>query len=367
MPLFIYSRFAEITILVGTVTTIWIILCVTEAIASRAAMATKFKYIGGINDLFFGHFLFVANLGFAMASAFGMYHLCSLQLDVMIFSGEGIEKEAFIQIFWPVFSLITFLVICTSGTVLVLKKNVENKKDQRILNSICLNLDGKRDTIWKINNKKFNQPIINNIEIFAIGITTTATLVVFTILEWIKSNTFVWFILIEYFIINILLPCYGLRMQGHFNAFLWRTLYDLWNCLHTIVKGLTRHTEKSKKITRPTNINIVAESNAIPMPTAYQTLGQSLQEVPPVEDTPAAHIIFVSEVNAITMPTDYQTLGQFLQEMPPVEDVPAGLASAAPANEAPGDDPPGDDVPAANAPANDAPAVQGAGPAYKCK
>jgi hypothetical protein len=91
--------------------------------------------------------------------------------------------------------------------------------------------------------------------------------------------------------------------------------------------------------------------------------------VPLVEDTPAAHIIFVSEVNAITMPTDYQTLGQFLQEMPPVEDAPAAPASAAPvsaapvsaapADEAPGDDPPGDDshgddVPAANAPANDA-------------
>ena len=332
------------------------ILCVTEAIASRAAMATKFKYIGGINDLFFGHFLFVANLGFAIMSAFGMYQLCSLQLDVMIFSGEGIEKEAFIQIFWPLFSSITFLVICTSGTVLVLKKNVEKKKDQRILNSICLNLDGKRDTIWKINNKKFNQPIINNIEIFAIGITTTATLVVFTILEWIKSNTFIWFILIEYFIINILLPCYGLSsgMQGQFNAFLWRTLYDLWNCLHTIVKGLTRHTEKSKKFTRPTNINIVAESNAISMPTAYQTLGQSLQEMPPVEDTPAAHIIFVAEVNAITMPTDYQTLGQFLQEMPPVEDVPA---DDAPADDAPADEAPAtDNAPATNASANDTPA-----------
>ena len=328
------------------------ILCVTEAIASRAAMATKFKYIGGINDLFFGHFLFVANLGFAMASAFGMYHLCSLQLDVMIFSGEGIEKEAFIQIFWPVFSLITFLVICTSGTVLVLKKNVENKKDQRILDSICLNLDGKCDTIWKINNKKFNQPIINNIEIFAIGITTTATLVVFTILEWIKSNTFVWFILIEYFIINILLPCYGLRMQGHFNAFLWRTLYDLWNCLHTIFKGLTGHTGKIQKITKRTNINLVAESNAIAMPqmpSADQTLGQSLQELPHDEDTPAAKIIFVVEVNATTMPTDYQTLGQFLREMPPVEDVPA---DGAPTDEAPA----ADNAPAANASANNTPA-----------
>ena len=326
----------------------------TEAIASRAAMATKFKYIGGINDFFFGNFLFVANLGFAIGSAFGMYHVCSLQLDIMIFSGEVIEKEAVSQIFWPVFSSVTFLVIGISGTVLVLKKNVENKKDQRILNSICVNLDGKCDTIWKINNNKFNQPIIDNVETFAICITSTGILVVFMILKWVKSNTFIWYVLVVYFIINILLPCNGLRKQGRKSAFLWRTLYDLWNCLHTIVKGPTRHTGKTQKIPRPSNINLVAESNAIPMrqmPSADQTLGKSLQEMPPVEDTPAANIIFV--VNAITMPTDYQTLGQFLQEMPPVEDAPA---DGVPADEAPTNDPTADDVPAANAPANDAPA-----------
>jgi hypothetical protein len=343
VPLFICSRFAEITILVGSLTTIWVILCMTEAIASKAAMATKFKYIGGINDLFFGHFLFVANLGFAIGSTFGTYHMCSLQLEIMIFSGEGIEKETFIEIFWPVFSSITFLVIGTSGTVLVLKKNDEKKKDQRILNSICVNLDGKCDTIWKINNKKFNQPIINNIETFAIGLTSIGTLVIFMILDWVKSNTFIWFVLVEYFIINILLPCYGLRMQGHFNAFLWRTLYDLWNCLHTIFKGLTGHTGKIQKITKRTNINLVAESNAIAMPqmpSADQTLGQSLQELPHDEDTPATKIIFVVEVNATTMPTDYQTLGQFLQEMPPVEDVPAAdnnPAASASANITPAD------------------------------
>ena len=71
-------------------------------------------------------------------------------------------------------------------------------------------------------------------------------------------------------------------MQGHFNAFLWRTLYDLWNCLHTIFKGLTGHTGKIQKITKRTNINLVAESNAIAMPqmpSTDQILGQSLQEL----------------------------------------------------------------------------------------
>ena len=74
---------------------------------------------------------------------------------------------------------------------------------------------------------------------------------------------------------------------------------------------------------------LVAKSNATPMPTAYQTLGQSLKQLPHAEDTPAAKIIFVVEVNAITMPTDYQTLDQFLQEIPPVEDIAADEAPAA--------------------------------------
>ena len=46
---------------------------------------------------------------------------------------------------------------------------------------------------------------------------------------------------------------------------------------------------KTQTITRPTDINLAAESNAIPMHTAYQTLGQSLLEMPHVEDTPAAN------------------------------------------------------------------------------
>ena len=316
--LFLCSRFAEFTILVGSVVPIWVTLCLTEAIAIKAAMATKFKYVGGINDHFFGHFLFVANLGFATVSAFGMYHLCSLQVDIMIFSGEWIETEPFVQIFWPVFVSVTFLVTCISGIVLNIKKNVEKKKDQRILNSICVNLNVKADATLKFN--KFNQPILKNIETFAFGLTGIGIVVVFLILGWMKSNTFIWFILVAYFVINILLPCNGLRKTDHYNAFVRRTLHDLWNYLHTIVTDLSRHIGKTQKIIRPTDINSVDKSNAIPIPTADQTLGQFLLEMPPVEDTPAADIIFLVEANVIPMPTAYQTIGQFLQEMPTVED-----------------------------------------------
>ena len=90
-----------------TAVPIWGILCITEAVAIKAAMATKFKYIGGINDDFFGNFLFMTNLGFVSVSTFGMYFLCSLQIDIMIFTGEWVGTEVAIQIFWPVFLVLS--------------------------------------------------------------------------------------------------------------------------------------------------------------------------------------------------------------------------------------------------------------------
>ena len=238
--LFLYYRFAEIHILTETFVPIWGTLCMTEAIAIKAAMATKFKYVGGINDYFFGHFLFVANLGFAIGSAFGMYLLGSSQVDIMIFTGGWIETETFVQIFWPVFLSVICLITGISGTVLAIKKNVENRKDERILNSICVNLEKKCDRVQKLNTIKFNQPILQNIEAFAIGLTVIGSIVLFTILEWMQSNSFIWFYLAVSFIIKIIWPCIGLLKTNDFNAFIRRTVKDFWatsthNCLWVFI------------------------------------------------------------------------------------------------------------------------------------
>jgi hypothetical protein len=214
--------------LTETYVPIWGTLCITEAIAIKAAMATKFKYIGGINDYFFGHFLFVANLGFAIGSVLGMYHLGSSQVDVMIFTGEWIETEKITQIFWPVFVSVICLITGISGTVLTIKKNVEKRKDQRILNGICVNLDKKCDRVRKYNTIKFNQPILNNIEAFASGLFGIGSIVLFTILEWMESNSFIWFYLSISFIIKIIWPCIGLLKTIDFNAFIRRTVNRFW-------------------------------------------------------------------------------------------------------------------------------------------
>ena len=360
---------------------IWGTLCITEAIAIKAAMATKFKYIGGINDYFFGHFLFVANLGFSLGSVIGMYHLGSSQVDIMIFTGEWVETEKFTQIFWPVFLSVICLITGISGTVLTLKKNVENRKDQRILNSIYVNLDKKCNRVGKYNAIKFNQPIINNIEAFEKGLISIGTIVLFTILEWMESNSFIWFYLAICFIIKIYWPCFGLLKTNDFNDFIRRTVNRFWatiwaeilryvvslsakdriHCLKVEQTIMSRHFEETN--TRPTYINFSAKPTgvyAIPIPPAYQTMNQFLVEMPPVEDNSAANIIFVVKPNAITIPAACQTLGQFLQEIPTIEDVPAAdtlaadaLAAKPLAAEAPAADSPTTNA-LANTPATDA-------------
>ena len=191
---------------------------------------------------------------------------------------------------------------------------------------------------------------ILNIDIFAICLTVIGLFVVFLILEWMESSSFTWFYLVALFVINIAVPCNGLRKHDHFNAFFWKTLNDiLLGCHHGIVDGLFRCGGKTQTITKPTGINLVAEVNAIPMPTAYPTVCQLLQEIPYLEDTaddvPAKTstdvlvddrgmsmcaeetrtvnkptYIFVAEVNTINSRPAHRTVALFIQELPPIED-----------------------------------------------
>ena len=48
---------ADVVVFIANSCTIWILLCLTEAIVVRAVLLTKFKYIIGINDNFFSIFM----------------------------------------------------------------------------------------------------------------------------------------------------------------------------------------------------------------------------------------------------------------------------------------------------------------------
>ena len=56
----------------------------------RALLATKFKYISGINDNFFSTFLFMVNVGFTFGSHFGLFFLGSLGSEQRLI---GVRKE----------------------------------------------------------------------------------------------------------------------------------------------------------------------------------------------------------------------------------------------------------------------------------
>ena len=254
----------------------------------------------------------------------------SLQLDIMIFTGEWVRKEVIIQIFWPVFLFTTFVITGISGTVLIIMKNVEKKKDQRILNNICVNLDKKCYTIKKINNNKFNKPIVNIIELFVYGLTGIGALVLFLILEWMESNSFIWFYLVICFIIKIVWPCIGLCKSNDFTAFLWKTLTDVWAIIvSTSVKDRGQRFSDNQggarsipnSVDESTNINFVI--NAIPMTPPNQTVVQSqrfsdsqavVRSISNSVDE-STNINFV--INAIPMIPLNQTVAQNIQKMPP--------------------------------------------------
>ena len=99
---------------------------------------------------------------------------------------------------------------------------------------------------------------------------------------------------------------------------------------HGIVKGLSRCGGKTQTITKPTLINLVAEVNAIPMPTAYPTVCQFLQDIPSLEDT-SFRLRSIPSIVHFTSFTAHRGVAPFIQELPPIED-PGDNISESPTN-----------------------------------
>ena len=75
---------ADVVVFIANSCTIWILLCLTEAIVVRAVLLTKFKYIIGINDNFFSIFMFMFNAGFTFGYQIGLFYLGSLGSDELL-------------------------------------------------------------------------------------------------------------------------------------------------------------------------------------------------------------------------------------------------------------------------------------------
>ena len=71
---------AELTVVIANSCIIWVLLCLTKVLLTRAIMATSYKYISGINDMFFSNFIFMVNFGFSFGS-----HCCLGILGLYLF------------------------------------------------------------------------------------------------------------------------------------------------------------------------------------------------------------------------------------------------------------------------------------------
>ena len=78
---------AELTAVIANSCIIWVLLCLTEALLTRAIMATSYKYVSGINDMFFSNFIFMVNFGFSFGS-----HCCLAILGLYLFFSSFVSQ-----------------------------------------------------------------------------------------------------------------------------------------------------------------------------------------------------------------------------------------------------------------------------------
>ena len=179
---------AELTVVIANSCIIWVLLCLTEALLTRAIMATSYKYVSGINDMFFSNFIFMVNFGFSLGShcclgILGLYLFLArllvndkpnkkfLSLFVGSFRNDelltGIRNgNAKMSLFYPIVFGTTCVFACYSAVTIAVKKFIGYKKDKNLVKNITIMIDSG-ESVLRINNVKHNNPIIGSLPIIA--------------------------------------------------------------------------------------------------------------------------------------------------------------------------------------------------------
>ena len=173
---------------------VWIMTCLTEVFIVKALMLYKFSYMAGIDDTFLSRFLFLENLGFIFLSQLSRFYLGSMYESAVfqILSGIMVSEDL---IFWPIYGTITNIIFGLAFGSIAIKKIMEKFKECKLQQSLkvniqenCFTINGQENsqknkiaTPLKINNFKYNVPLLSGIHfgvlgaitfiLFAIGIT----------------------------------------------------------------------------------------------------------------------------------------------------------------------------------------------------
>ena len=89
----------------------WIGQCLLELIVVKTLQIYKFSWVSGINDDFFGRFLFLANLVSQVVAQLFRYQMGSFyeSREFQLFSGI---RVSYVEVYWTFFPVIFIMVFC---------------------------------------------------------------------------------------------------------------------------------------------------------------------------------------------------------------------------------------------------------------
>ena len=170
---------------------IWSIICLTEVFVVKALMLNKFSYMAGLDDTFMSRFLFLENLGFLFLSQSSRFYLGSMyeSIEFQVLSGIMVKENS---IFWPIYMTMMLFIFGMAYGSITAKKLMEKFKDYKLQKSSKVNIqenfftisgqdksrENKMTTPLKINNFKYNVPLLNGIHFTVLG--TTFFIIVIT-------------------------------------------------------------------------------------------------------------------------------------------------------------------------------------------
>ena len=162
----------------------WSLICLTEVFVVKALMLNKFSYMAGLDDTFMSRFLFLENLGFLFLSQLSRFYLGSMyeSIEFQVLSGIMVQEE---PIFWPFYMTLILFIFGISYGSITAKKFMEKYKEFKLQKRLKVKIqenvftlngqdklrENKKTTPLKVNNFKYNVPLLNGIHFAVLGTT----------------------------------------------------------------------------------------------------------------------------------------------------------------------------------------------------
>ena len=140
--------------------------------------------MAGLNDTFMSRFLFLETLGFLFLSQLSRFYLGSMyeSVEFQVLSGIIVEEE---PIFYPIYMTVMLFIFGLAYGFITTKKLTEKFKEYKLQKSLKVNIQdsfftisgqeksrvNKMETPMKINNFKYNVPLLNGMHFAVLGTT----------------------------------------------------------------------------------------------------------------------------------------------------------------------------------------------------